>query len=70
MDFIICGQNFFLINMVRISRKIRHTGTGSSAIRVPAAVSQGFRFCSQNPSNLPHATKHKSKAAEPSLRIP
>src|SRR5579863_7201236 len=37
---------------------------------IPAAVSHEFRPNSQNPSNRPQATEHKSSAAEPSRRTP
>jgi len=35
------------------------------AISAAAAVSQGFRLASQNPSMRPAATQHKSMAADP-----
>ena len=41
----------------------------SSTNNTPAEVSQLFKPNSQNPSNLPHATYARSKAAEPSLLI-
>ena len=42
----------------------------SSSINAPAHTSQGWRPYSQNPSNLPIATKQKSRDAAPNLLMP
>ena len=64
------GQGFTAVELKRSAVKSDTLPPASSTISTPAAVSQGLRLNSQNPSKRPLATQHRSRAAEPARRTP